>query len=204
MYYSNNYGSRSLFDSQAFHEYQAGVVEGIKRRVDGLSLDELKSGEKMKAMVAGATRTVPTMDWTKLEIVKKEEKTKRSNDRHWGPEEYKVTVCTFEAPFTGDKEMFSISPTQRRLSHDVADVSQDGTLRFELTASENAEQNKVDLKRVQDNIDFNLNHLRNDVSSYNSRLESTVQGLFERRIAELDKHSSQADSFGVPVRSDVE
>ena len=190
--YSDNYGRKSLFDSQDFHEYQARVIDRLKGEVGGLSLDELQSEEKKKSMVTSATRTVPTVDWTKLEIIKKEEKTRQSNDAFWGSGTYKVTVCTFEAPFTGDQVMFGISPTQRRLSHDRADVNHNGTLRFELTASENAEQNKVDLKRIQDNIDFNLNHLRNDIAGYNSSLERVVNDLFEQRIAELDKHSSQA------------
>ena len=200
MYYSDNYDRKALFDSQDFHEYQARVINRLKGEVEGLSLDDLQSDEKKKSMIASAIRTVPTVDWNSLEIVKKEEVTRQSNDEFWGSGTYKVTVCAFEAPFTGDQVMFGISPTQRRLSHDHADVNHNGTLGFELTASENAEQNKVDLKRIQDNIDFNLNHLRNDVAGHNSSLELVVSDLFERRIAELDKHSSQADSFGVPIR----
>jgi hypothetical protein len=202
--YSNNYGRRPLFDSQDFHEYHAGVVEGLKRQIDGLSLDELQSEKKREAMVAGATRVVPTIDWTKLEITKKEEQTRYSDDRFFGRQAYKVTVCTFEVPFTGDQGMFSISPTQRRLSHDKADVNHDGTLSFELTASEDAEQSKAVLKRMQDNIDTNLNNLRNDIAGHNASLEGVVDDLFDRRIAELDKHASQADSFGVPMRADTE
>ena len=200
MHYSNNYGRKSLFDSQAFHEYQAGVIDRLKEQVERLSLDELKSDEKKKVIVESATRTVPTVDWTKLEVIRKEEKTRQGNDEFWGSGTYKETVCTFEAPFNGDQVLFGISPTQRRLSHDEAVVNHNGSITFELTASENPEQSKADLRRVQDNIDFNLDHLRNDIAGYNSSLERVVRDLFERRIAELDKHSSQAESFGVPIR----
>lgn len=201
MYYSNNYDNRKvLFNSQDFHDYQAGVIEGLRRQIETLKPEELQSEEKKVSIVASATRTVPTIDWSKLENIKQEEQSRRSDDEFWDPETYKVTVCTFEAPFTGDQVMFGVSPTQRRLSHEEADVNHNGTLSFKLTASENPEQNKVDLKRVQDNIDFNLHHLGSDIAGYNSSLERVVNDLFERRIAELDKHSSQVDSFGVPIR----
>lgn len=198
--YSDNYGRKALFSSQDFHDYQARAIDRLRGEVEGLSSDDLQSDEKKKSMIASAIRTVPTVDWTKLEIINKEEKTRQNNDEFWGSRTYKVTVCTFEAPFTGDQGMFSISPTQSRLSRDEADVNYKGTLEFELTASDNPEQNKIDLKRIQDNIDFNLNHLRNDIAGYNSSLERVVNDLFERRISELNKHSSQADSFGVPIR----
>ncbi len=201
--YSNNYGKKSLFSSQTFHSYQADVIERLKGEIETLSLEELKSEKKKKAMIAGATRTVPSVDWTKIEMIKKEERTQRSDDGVWGPRTYKVTVCTFEAPYTGDQVLFTISPNQRRLSDDEVDVNYNGTIRFELTASENTEQNKADLKRAQDNIDFNLGYLQNDITGYNASLEETVNNLLERRIAELDKHSSQAESFGVPIRSNL-
>lgn len=200
MYYSNNYGKNLLFNSQPFHEYQTGVFERLKGDIERLSADDLKSEEKRKSIISSATRTVPTVDWTKTEIIKKEEKTLQSYDHFHGAEKYKATVCTFGAPFIGDQIMFDIRPTRRRLSQEEVYVNGDDTLSFELIASESGEQNKADLKRVQDNIDFNLDCLRSDIAEYNSSLESTILNLFKQRAAELDKHSSQVDSFGIPVR----
>lgn len=198
--YSNNYGNKSLFSGRSFHEYQESTVDRIKTQIGKLDLEELQSKEKKEAMVSSLTVTVPKVDWSKTSIAKQQEQVKETYDQIWGHASHKVTVCTFEAPFTGDAHLFDIQPTQRRLSHNEAQANHNGVLVFELTAGDDGEKNKADLKRFQDDIDINLGYLSKDASGYNSGLDRIVSDLFEQRVAELEKHSSKVDSFGVPIK----
>jgi hypothetical protein len=120
----------------------------------------------------------------------------------WGPGPHNVPGIrvTYYVPYSGDRQMFDITPSTRNLSMRPVDLG-DGELQF---AYERPDQDvmatKAEVDREIQQVKESLNWLRNDFQTFNATLLAAARESIEARKSRLAQMSRGAQSIGIPIR----
>ena len=120
-----------------------------------------------------------------------------------------VTVTTTEivvtVPFSGVADAFRIKPSTFRMSAPIALVAS-GQLTFTVDASNrDPAQVRQEIEGTLDDIDFNLNNLRNDVEKFRKEVPNFARERIEARRTKLlaDRDLVSALGYKLKERSDI-
>lgn len=107
------------------------------------------------------------------------------------------TVVHF--PFTGDKTVFSVQPSQHLMVQVNAEVGND-ELRYPLTyADSDTSLINPTLERFVERVQTNLGFARADINKFNEGLESHVLQVIHKRQEGIRQHREELAQTGVPI-----
>jgi hypothetical protein len=117
---------------------------------------------------------------------------------------YPRQVITFHIPFTGDKELLKLIPSQHLMWTQHVPII-DNEILFSVTVfSDTAvsidREYQTFLQRIQQQLDY----LKRDIDQYNRNLEDKIQNWFQSRKEKILARKSLVASLSVPIRKSSE
>jgi hypothetical protein len=118
-----------------------------------------------------------------------------------GPTTIHGNILELTVPFIGDKDFFSIQPTQFNLSPPRASVGQ-GSLSFRYTSREvNSQQAEGALRKVLGDIEQHLGWHRQAANPFNEQLKQYIRGAVEERKATVLRNRNSLANIGFKLKS---
>jgi len=118
-----------------------------------------------------------------------------------GPTTVHGNILELTVPFTGDRDFFSIQPTQFNLSPPRASVSQHH-VSFRYTSREvNSERAEGALKKVLADIEQHLKWHRQAADPFNEQLKQPIRAAIEERKATVLRNRNSLANMGFKLRS---
>jgi hypothetical protein len=120
----------------------------------------------------------------------------------WGPGPHNVPGIrvTYYVPYSGDRQMFDITPSMRNISMRPVELHQ-GELRFVYERpDQDVAATKAEVDREIHQVGESLNWMRNDFRTFNAGLIVMAREAIEARKSRLAQMSQGAQSIGIPIR----
>lgn len=112
-----------------------------------------------------------------------------------------ATEITFRIPFTGDSDLLYVQPSTYSFGTSARAGIENNELVFRYTfGTPDAQAAKSNFDRDLNTIRQNINHLRNDFTSYNSELKTLALSRLQQRFSKLQKDNDVAAALGFPVK----
>lgn len=113
---------------------------------------------------------------------------------------YKKDVIKFHIPFTGNQELFKCIPRTRLVWSIDVEIS-GNEISFEII-NFNDDVDKIQREKEENikNILQQYEHLKKEIDSYNSKLESQILRSFEARKERIKAKTGVLESLGVPIK----
>lgn len=112
-----------------------------------------------------------------------------------------ATEITFRVPFSGDSDLLYIKPSTYSFGTSSRAGVENNELVFRYTfGTADAQAAKTNFDRDLNTIRQNINHLRNDFTSYNSELKGLALSRLQQRFSKLQKDNDVAAALGFPVK----
>lgn len=195
-----------LFSSIDWHSVRDNIINDIKKESDGFTPDQIlntNSETTVNYFIDKHRITVPTIDRENIEIDDRE--VLRTFQDYGRTIQTKITEIIVTVPFQGTAEIFRVRPTTYRMSSPIAKVFPNH-LTFTVHAeNRNADQIRNEIETTLDDIDFNLNNLRKDVSNIQNQLPDTTRQFVESRRKKLlaDRNLVSELGYKLKARSDI-
>jgi hypothetical protein len=111
----------------------------------------------------------------------------------------KKTFIQFSVPFTGDKELFVLRPSQFDLNP-PREAVQGNEIQITMEQQGSAETLKSNLNRRLDHIQNYLNWQQGEIDAWNSKLEGKIKSIFSERKAKVIADSNVVSELGYPLK----
>jgi hypothetical protein len=195
-----------LFAKYRMHDVINAIIGDILKRVNQLTSSsfDMKSIEQIAAEIFEENKLItPVLD--------------ESNQYQRDPKDVTINIPTrsrysgyspvagtkFEiiVPFTGDKDLFDMTPSAFSSNIPYATIS-GNELRFTYEVPVGRDKKEVyeDYQRNLENIKHWLKNIDNDVTSFNSKLKGEVVTAVTNRKKKIDDDNNAANSSGIPIR----
>jgi hypothetical protein len=183
----------------------------LKEQIQSFKADYLLNASEqdlVASLVDEFTRSVPTVDESKIEMDYREKQIDVSGDHnrvffsHDGPFYVAGTEFTFILPFTGDAVFFDVQPQNFTSSSSGSRaVVRNNEIHFTYAAANlNPEGAKREFQNEVQLIRQNLQSLKTAVDRHNSELEQEIRQQLTQRKQKLLNDAHIAASLGYPIR----
>jgi hypothetical protein len=118
----------------------------------------------------------------------------------WGRQiTVKKTFIQFSVPFTGDKGLFELRPSQFDLNPPRESI-QGNEIQITLQNDGNAEALKAELNRRIDSIQRYISYQQGEIDAWNTQLEGKIKSIFSGRKAKVLADSNVVSELGYPLK----
>ncbi len=118
----------------------------------------------------------------------------------WGRQiTVKKTSLQFSVPFTGDKGLFELRPSQFD-SNPPRETIQGNEIQITLQQDGNAAALRAELNRRIDGIQRYLNYQQGEIDAWNSQLQGKIRSIFSARKAKVLADSNVVSELGYPLK----
>lgn len=111
----------------------------------------------------------------------------------------KRTFIQFSAPFTGDKALFDLKPSQWDLNP-PREAIHGNEIQITMQQQGNADALKAELGRRLNDIQKYLNWQQDEINAWNSQLEGKIRSIFSARKAKVLADSNVVSELGYPLK----
>ena len=185
------------FFERDFHEYERAVVHRLQQKISAMSDAEIEDDGVFEQLKDEYRLKGAEIDWDSLvALTNHREERQYVRDSHFGPQEVTEVIYSFEVPYKGDRILFTLRPSTRRLWSFEAKVDEQA-ITFEIVGAD-----KARLQRIRDNLSHDIGNLSTEVSGYNSSVEQILVSARERRREQLAQNQRGLDVFGVPIKQE--
>ena len=209
MYYSRS-SDNHLFRTTGWHEWSESVIAGARQRAAGLErstfeansqeqiVDHIISNYDLSPLELLVDSKKQDMDETRIDVTGNDAYVQAFDGRPISVSGYNIVV---KIPFNGSKHLFSVSPTQMRLTYDDAEVhGNELTFVLEFTES-NATADSI--KKAVDGkiaaIQYNIANLNKDLSGFDERVRGVVSDAVAKRFEQINKLNSIKTALNIPL-----
>ena len=193
------------YDSYAVQQHQREKMLEAIAKADSELIRSADTADLARQLADQFSLEAPTLTDAALSITVDETEVDVTGDFRfgaWGPGPHNAPgiLVTYYVPFSGDRQMFDVTPSTRNLSMRPVELG-DGEIRF---AYERPDQDvaatKAEVDREIQQIKESLNWMRNDFQNFNTTLLTAARESIDARKSRLAQMSQGAKSIGIPIR----
>lgn len=202
-----------LFNNVGWHEFSEGVLASIRTEASNLGKEtfEANSVEQVIEHIISAHKLDPLEiypDQKEQNIVETTQTIDYTNsplgisafdeDRIVKVPAYKAVV---RVPFSGSAQLWSVSPTSKRLDYSSADIV-GNTLSFSLEFQQSSTTAEGIAKAIDDkiaSININVGNINNNVSGFDNRIESVAADAVNKRFEQVNKLDAIKAALKIPL-----
>lgn len=202
-----------LFNSIGWHEFSEGVISEVRAQAINLGKEifEANSIDQIIEHVVSAHILTPLEiypDQKEQDIVEITQTIDYTNsvvgisafddNRIVKVPAYRAIV---HVPFSGSADLWSVSPTSRRLNYASADIA-GSMMTFSLEFQQASVTAEGIAKAIDDkiaSININVSNINNDLSGFSSRLESIATEAVNKRFEQVNKLDAIKTALKIPL-----
>ncbi|MEQ6355200.1 hypothetical protein ABNX05_11280 [Lysinibacillus sp. M3] len=113
---------------------------------------------------------------------------------------YLKPVLYFHIPYTGDKELFSLTPSSYSLNPPRGKITNNEIIKRFVIFDDDYQNAQIEFDRFKSDLIRNIENVNNEINSHNSSIRSSVEYLFIKRKEELLKRKQSLAGLTVPIR----
>lgn len=199
----------TLFEKADWHSFVEGNRNGLSEEINKLDGNRLLNSSEEDLVkyfhnkyyfdVPVLTEDEISVDQSEVDVDVSRDPNRFFFDRS-GPFYVKGTKITFYVPFTGEEIFFSIRPSRYYMQQFFGEIRNNCLIYSISNVEQNPERVKVEFENYLRQIKEYLLTQRQESSSYNNSLESTIRGMIGSRKQKLLKDKNVVSSLGYKLK----